>query len=314
MFEGEDRRVFERKIEKAQKYRQMSEVFVKYNYVIDKQMDEPESQLIKLPSSEQMDRVMLFVFNLAFKVTEPRNPIRFYELDPSQKYNAKRYLIPKLIHMDKKDFVGLFKARKYELGLLNALKKEVDLNFVRSNLLIQFNNALPYSLDLQKMYRGFLDEHLFVPINQKPTAETADVGCLDVDYQEPSRPHYQALFKKISKVLHQANSMKLKTLLELNGSMIKFDQLYFFIDKMTKVYTLEEYRRVQESRFNETLRDFKSKMYDTHFEIMEMVDMEIRLMKKRNEELRLKIIIESERKKFEETELPPDTIQSLRSF
>ncbi len=31
-------------------------------------------------------------------------------------------------------------------------------------------------------------------------------------------------------------------------------------------------------------------------------------MKKRNEERRMKIIIESERKKFEETDLPPDVI------
>ena len=55
-------------------------------------------------------------------------------------------------------------------------------------------------------------------------------------------------------------------------------------------------------------------MYDTHFEIMDMVEDEIRAMKKRNEERALNIAIESERKLLEEKEIPVEIASSLRNF
>lgn len=55
-------------------------------------------------------------------------------------------------------------------------------------------------------------------------------------------------------------------------------------------------------------------MYDTHFEIMELVEEEVRAMKKRNEERALNIIIESERKLAEEKELPADIALSLTNY
>lgn len=52
---------------------------------------------------------MLFVFNLSYKINEPRDPIKFYEMNPAHKYNAKKYLIPKLVNMDNKgDLISLF--------------------------------------------------------------------------------------------------------------------------------------------------------------------------------------------------------------
>jgi len=77
---------------------------------------------------------------------------------------------------------------------------------------------------------------------------------------------------------------------------------------------MEEFFKLQESKSKEIIRDFKSRMYDTHFEIMDMVEDEIRAMKKRNEERALNIVIESERKLAEEKELPLDIANSLKNF
>jgi len=77
---------------------------------------------------------------------------------------------------------------------------------------------------------------------------------------------------------------------------------------------LDEFLKVQESKSKEIIRDYKSRMYDTHFEIMDLVEDEVRAMKKRNEERALNIVIESERKLAEEKELPADIALSLTNF
>lgn len=77
---------------------------------------------------------------------------------------------------------------------------------------------------------------------------------------------------------------------------------------------MEEFFKLQENKSKEIIRDFKSRMYDTHFEIMDMVEDEIRAMKKRNEERALNIAIESERKLLEEKEIPVEIASSLRNF
>ncbi len=77
---------------------------------------------------------------------------------------------------------------------------------------------------------------------------------------------------------------------------------------------MENFVKAQELRQHDTIRDLKSRMYDSHFDIMDMVDEELEAMRKRNEEKMLKIAIEADRKKAEEKSLPQETIQSLKSF
>ena len=55
-------------------------------------------------------------------------------------------------------------------------------------------------------------------------------------------------------------------------------------------------------------------MYDTNFEIMELVEDEIRAMRKRNEERNLKIAVESDRKLMEEKEIPRQAVTNLTNF
>ena len=40
-------------------------------------------------------RIQLFAMGIHFKLGSVRDPIAFYRLDPSIKFNFKRYLIPK---------------------------------------------------------------------------------------------------------------------------------------------------------------------------------------------------------------------------
>lgn len=55
-------------------------------------------------------------------------------------------------------------------------------------------------------------------------------------------------------------------------------------------------------------------MYDTNFEIMELVEDEIRAMRKRNEERNLKIAVESDRRLLEEKEIPRQAVINLTNF
>lgn len=77
---------------------------------------------------------------------------------------------------------------------------------------------------------------------------------------------------------------------------------------------MEEFAKLQQSKENETLREFKSRMYDTNFEILELVEDEIRAMRKRNEERNLKIAIESDRRLLEEKEIPRPALINLTNF
>ena len=55
-------------------------------------------------------------------------------------------------------------------------------------------------------------------------------------------------------------------------------------------------------------------MFDTYYEISEMVEVELQNMRRRNEERTRTIALETERRLAEEKELPPDIYTSLKSY
>jgi len=55
-------------------------------------------------------------------------------------------------------------------------------------------------------------------------------------------------------------------------------------------------KRLMNYRCQDTIRDFKSRMYDTHFEVMSMVDEEIKNLKKIEEEKLRWVVREADRR------------------
>lgn len=62
--------------------------------------------------------------------------------------------------------------------------------------------------------------------------------------------------------------------------------------------SLEALEQMQKYRLHDSIRDFKSRMYDVHFEIMDMVDVEVKILKKLEEEKLRLIVLELDRRQL----------------
>lgn len=75
----------------------MSEVYLKYNYMIDSMFNDTS-----LISEDMIERILLFVANFPFKLGKLRDINEFAEMQTYIKYNSKRYLFPRLINTGNK--------------------------------------------------------------------------------------------------------------------------------------------------------------------------------------------------------------------
>ena len=119
-------------------------------------------------------------------ITGVRDPIEWRKIEPNIRYNAKWYLVPKILSaVSTKDHVQIFKTKNYSIDLLNTLVKEIERHFVFANHKIQFNNTLPYSEERQMMFRGVLPEEYFIPIFERKVPEEQLRPMIDVGYDSP---------------------------------------------------------------------------------------------------------------------------------
>ena len=139
-FENESEQEFNEKIANAEIYRQHSETFLKYNYLIDS-LQTPTHHL----NEEIKDRVLNFVLGHPFKLGPLRDPIEFLSVPAHIRFNSKYYLIPKLIDIPSKTIVERFKKKNYNIELLNSLVEEIGKEYIRANHQIEFDATLPYS-------------------------------------------------------------------------------------------------------------------------------------------------------------------------
>ena len=93
-FKDEDKSKFEEKLETAQYYRQISEVYMRYNYMISKM----DSETTKL-NEETKNRIMYFVLGCSFKNSKPRDIFAFHKLPISERYNCMRYICPRVFNL-----------------------------------------------------------------------------------------------------------------------------------------------------------------------------------------------------------------------
>ena len=93
-FKDENETKFKEKLETAQYYRQISEVYMRYNYMISK-MDSETTQI----SEEIKNRIMYFVLGNSFQNTKPRDIFKFHKLPISEKYNCMKYICPRVFNL-----------------------------------------------------------------------------------------------------------------------------------------------------------------------------------------------------------------------
>jgi len=53
--------------------------------------------------------------------------------------------------------------------------------FIKFKFILFFQQKI---VELQKLFRGFLDENLFIPLSEKPKFETEDVGCMHIEREK----------------------------------------------------------------------------------------------------------------------------------
>ena len=73
----------------------------------------------------------------------------------------------------------------------------------------------------QKLFRGIIEEDMFIPLKQKGTPETDNKGLLQIPYEFPKK--YQHLILTMRKKLHQAVPQKVKLLLNLNNDLVRYE-------------------------------------------------------------------------------------------
>lgn len=100
-FTGESEVGFVKKFQAAEYYREMSEIYMKYNYMIEAMTTETHTL-----EPEPLQRAMYFVAGCPFALGPLRSIEEFFNLDPCIKFNCKRSLMPKVVNNIKNGLGG----------------------------------------------------------------------------------------------------------------------------------------------------------------------------------------------------------------
>lgn len=77
---------------------------------------------------------------------------------------------------------------------------------------------------------------------------------------------------------------------------------------------MEDFTKLMENRYQDRIRELRSQVYDTNFELMDMVDIEVKRVHKRNEELLRTVVTEEQKQALQEQELSQEILDSLKQF
>lgn len=129
-FAGENEANFKKKLVEAESYRNFSEIYYKYNCMIDL-MQTPTSTL---PVSSR-ERIVKMVQGWSFRLGVIRNPIEFNRLTFEQQFNRSS--------TNGQIFDG--SGVKSKRPDCDQLLKEVAKLYTRTNHQIEFDSTLPFS-------------------------------------------------------------------------------------------------------------------------------------------------------------------------
>jgi hypothetical protein len=259
------------------------------------------------------DQVIVLTLEVPFRKNPPLDPFVQNFLPLNERYNAKNFLEKnrKLDFPPGWDYVKAFRDKKYNLAKANAITSEMEAEFVRANHKIEFDNTLPFSNERQAMFRGLLDEDMFIPLPARLTTKHMEMGQIS---QALETRTFLRLLTQLKRQHHRADENKNRILLEMNEAFMSIDNYHFIMTSYSKIYNPKDFLLNQKYASDECWRELISKMLDMHYEVDAMVNHEKAAMKQRNEDRKRTIIIEADRKALEEKELPRQVVESIRRF
>jgi hypothetical protein len=311
-FEAENEKEYFKMLENAKKWREYSCTFMRYLDIVDK-MDTPSNSL----QDKIKDRIIFLVMDNCFRVKPPREPTAREKISLQERFKSSLFLNnrPELNLPPGYSIVDHFRDKKYDLKYLNRLTEEIEREFVRANHQIEFNNSLPYNEERQKMFRGFLDEELFIPrfiLNQRQLGHDGLVVKLSPDKRELH--DFLALYSTVKDNVHQANLERSRLIHSANLSLFEIRGYLFALTEFEKAYDIKDFLGREEDKSREFFRSTGNHVGDINHELLKIVNRENEELKKRNEDRERKIQTLAERLAKMENELPAQVVRVISRF
>jgi hypothetical protein len=311
-FEGEDSKEYFKMLNNASRWRELSCTYMRYLDIIDK-MDSQTNHL----RDEIKDKVTLLVLNNQFKIRPPRDPIEKEKIPAKQRFDCNQILIHRLelVLPQNYNVVDHFSSKKYDLKYFNLLNEEISTEFVKANHQIELENSLPYNHQLQKMFRGLLDDNLFIPFHIKHQIPAPKFGVLvPLNQDKTELNNYLELFNTMKSKLHQANHERIAILSKVNIFLEGIRSLCFVMSQFEKGFDIPTFLANQKYASDNFFREISDKSTEINEKIFNIVTRELEDMKKRNEYREKTIQIASLKASLMEKELPAQVVRTLTRF
>ena len=311
-FELEDRKEYFRMLSNASRWRELSCTYMRYLDMIDK-ITTPTNLL----RDEIKDRITLLVLNNQYRLKPPRDPVAKEAFTAKDRFDCNKILthLPVLSLPANYNVVEHFSSKKYDLKYFNKLNEEIAEEFVRANHRIELENSLPFNHQLQAMFKGLLDDSLFVPLYIKqrlPAKEFGLIVPLSSDKREESQ--YLEMFTTMKSKLHVANSERIAIIGKVNSFLQIIKGLHFVMVVFDKGYDIPTFLDNQAYAGNNFFREIADKIIEVNEMIFAIVSRELEDMKKRNEHREKTITIASQKANLMEKELPAQVVRTLTRF
>jgi dynein heavy chain len=311
-FESENKEEFFRMLNRGVQLRELSCTFMRYIELINK-MTSPINPL----QDKVKDRVTLLVMNNHYKLKPPRDPVEREKVSAKERFNCGDILRhpSELSIAPNYEVVKDFQQRRYDLKFFNKLTDEIDYEFVRANHQIEFDNSLPYNDNMQRMFRGVLDESLFEPLHiqyRRPAPENGLLVPLSADKHELQ--NYLKLYKELKGRLHCTSDERIAILGKTNEFLEKIRSYCFVMETFDKGYDIETFMANQTYSSNHFFRETQARVLDINDMLFNIVVREMEDMKNRNLHREKTITVESERISLMEKELPKEIVRMIHRF
>jgi hypothetical protein len=311
-FELEDVKEYFKMLENASRWRELSCTYMRYLDMIDK-LTTPTNLL----RDEIKDRITLLVLNNQYKLKPPRDPVETVKLSAKTRFDCNKILsdLPTLAMPSNYNVVEHFSSKRYDLKYFNRLNEEISAEFVKANHQIELESNLPYNHQMQAMFKGLLDDQLFVPLFVKQRMNAKPFGLLvppSPDKQEQA--DYLELFAVMKNKLHVANQARLDIVAKANASLQIIKGLNFVMTVFERGYDIQGFRSNQLFASNRFFDEILDKILVINEMIFAIVSKEIEDLNKRNEHREKTITIASQKINAMEKDLPASVVRTLTRF
>lgn len=305
-FEMEDHKEYFKMLTNAIKWRELCCTYMRYQDIIDK-MKTPTNEL----KDEIKDRITLLVLNNQFKLRPPRDPTKLQVLAPMKRFDCNKVLTnPHELYLPEKyNVVEHFASKTYDLKYFNKLNDEISNEFVRANHQIELESSLPYNHQLQKMFKGLLDDSLFIPLYIKQRLPSKQEGLLVSLSKDKREIHaFIGLYETLKTQMHQANPERVAIIREVNSYLDTIRKLCFVMSNFEKGFDVSTFMANQSYSSQTFFREISDRCIDINEKIFNIVTALLDEIKRHNEMIEMTVTVASE-KESKLKKVPPSMVR-----